>query len=157
MYKKNIKPFFPSGSRNIVLIVLVIGVGAFIYGFDKDASITGLGLIIFLISASILTAYYRVEVDFDKKRYRSYLSFMFLLKFGHWKSLPDIKNIALIPEKHFVSKHTLNKDIYTEVFIIKLTGSNPQENVVISRGPYGKMMLEAEDLSKELALPVKEF
>jgi len=157
MYKKNIKSFFPTGSRNIILVVLVIGIGAIFYGLNKDTSITILGLLVFLISIIILTGNYGVEVDFDKKYYRSYLSFIFVLKFGKWKPLPSIHKISLTPEKHFVSRHSLQGNIYTEVFLIKLIGNDTDESIIVSRGLYGELTLEAEDLSKKLKVPVKEF
>jgi hypothetical protein len=157
MYKKNIKPFFPTGSRNIILIVMVIGVGALFYGINKDATITLLGAIIFLISVFVITGYYGVEVDFDKKTYRNYLSFIFLLKFGKWKILPETKEIALMPLKHFMSKHALRGNLYTEIFQIKLLGEDPNESVTISRGLYGQLVLEAEELSKKLNVPFKEY
>lgn len=55
MYKKHIKPFFPGVSRNIILIVLVLGIGAIFYGVDRDVSIVILGVIVVLMSVLILT------------------------------------------------------------------------------------------------------
>jgi hypothetical protein len=157
MYKKKIKPFFPSGSRNIILIVLVIGVGSFFYGLDRDATIMVLGVIIFLMSVFILTGYYGIEIDFRNKRYKSHLSFIFLLRVGKWKELPEIKEIAVVPIKHFVSKHSLQGNLYTEKFQIKLLGNDPNTSITISNGLYGELILEAEELSKKLNVPIREF
>jgi hypothetical protein len=133
MYKKNIKPFFPPGSRNIILIILVTG------------------------SVVVLTGTYGIEVDFENQQFRPYLSFIFLLKFGNWKELPEIKEIAVLPLKRFVSKHSLNGNLYTEKFQIKLLGDSPDDSITISYGLYGELILEAEELSKKLNVPVREF
>jgi len=157
MYKKNIKPFFPTGSRAIILIVMVIGIGAFFYGLDRDTSISILGLVIFLISVFTLSGRYGVQIEFMGHRYRSYLSFIYILKFGSWKDLPEIKEITISPVRHFVSKHSLKDNIYTEIFQIKLIVPDSGDPIIISRGLYGEMLIEAEDLSKKLGVPVKEF
>jgi hypothetical protein len=157
MYRKNLKPFFPPGSRNIILIFLVIGIGAFFYGFDKDTSISILGLIIFLLSVFIVTGQYGVQINFNNRRYRTYLSFIYIIKFGSWKDLPEIKEILLTPAKHFMSKSSMRNNIYTETFYIKLIGQDEREPISVSRGLYGELMLEAEELSKKLNVPVKEY
>lgn len=157
MYKKNIKPFFPSTSRNIILIFLVIGIGALFYGLDKDVSITVLGLIIFLISVFIVTGQYGIQINFKSHKYCSYLSFIYILRFGKWKNMPRIKEISLIPEKRFVSRHSLKNNLYTETFLIKLIRTDEEEPLTVSRGLYGELLLEAEDLAKKLDVPVKEF
>jgi len=157
MYKKNIKPFFPTGSRTIILIVMVIGIGAFFYGLDRDTSITVLGLIIFLISVFTLSGRYGVQIDFMDHQYRSYLSFIYILKFGSWKDLPEINEISVSPVRHFVSKYSLKDNIYTEIFQIKLIVPDSGDPIIVSRGLYGEMLIEAEELSKKLGVPVKEF
>jgi hypothetical protein len=136
---------------------MVIGLGAFLYGFNKDASITVLGLVIFLIATFIISGYYGIEIDFEEKRYRSYLSFVYILKFGNWKSLPDVKKILLAPEKRFVSKHSLQSNIYNETFLIKLIIEGRDDTIVISRGLYGVSLIEAEELAKKLNIPLEQF
>jgi hypothetical protein len=157
MYKKNIKPFFPGTSRNIILIFLVIGIGAFFYGFDKDVAITVLGLIIFLISVFIVTGRYGIQINFKSHRYRSFLSFIYILQIGSWKEMPRVKEISLIPEKRFIARHTLKNNLYTETFLIKMIRTDKEEPLTVSRGLYGELLLEAEDLAKKLNVSVKEF
>jgi hypothetical protein len=157
MYNKNIKSFFPTTSRTIILVVMVIGIGAFIYGFNKDTSITLLGLIIFLIAVFIISGYYGIEIDFDEKRYRSYLSFVYILKFGKWKALPDIAKVTLLPEKRFVSKHSLQSNIFNETFLMKLVVEGHDESIIMSRGLYGALLIEAEEISKRINVPLEEF
>jgi hypothetical protein len=157
MYNKNIKSFFPISSRTIILVVMVIGIGAFIYGYNKDTSITILGLVIFLIAIFIISGYYGVEIDFDKKRYRSYLSFIYVLKIGKWKVLPDISKIALVPEKRFMSRQSLQNNIYNQTFLIKLVDDRRDELIIISRGLYGELLIEAEELSKKINVPLEQF
>lgn len=157
MYKKNIKPFFPGASRNIILVVLVLGVGAIFYGIDRDIAIVILGTIVVLMSVFILTGQYTMEIDFEDRQYRSGLSFIYVLKFGVWKPLPEIKEISLIPSKHFVTRQSLKHNLYTEEFQIRLMGVDPEDTLTVSRGLYGELILEAEELSKELNIALKEF
>ena len=157
MYIKNIKSFFPATSRTIILFVMVMGLGAFLYGLNKDVSITILGILIFLIAVFIISGYYGIEIDFNKKRYRSYLSFIYVLRFGKWKALPDIKKIALVPEKRFVSKHSIQNNIYNETFLVKLMVEGQEESIIISRGLYGQLLIEAEEFSKKVNVPLEQF
>jgi hypothetical protein len=136
---------------------MVIGIGALMYGLNKDTSITILGLVIFLISVFIISGYYGIEINFEESRYRSYLSFIYFLKFGKWKILPEIKKITLIPEKRFVSKHLLKNNIYSETFLIKLVIEDKDESIIISRGLYGELLIEAEELSKQINVPLEQF
>ncbi len=155
MFSKRITPFFQGAIRNMLIIFIVLGIGAVIYGYQYDNSILALGILVMLITVSSLSAFYGIQIDYNHQRYKSYFSVLGI-KIGKWQPLPLIGKIVLAPRKRFMRRSSVSSDIYNEIFLIKLIPAEADEAIIASMGLYGDLVLEADTLSKELGVPVAE-
>jgi hypothetical protein len=155
MFTKRIRPFFQGAIINILMILGVIGLAAIMYGIKYDLLILLLGLAILLITGISLSGYYGIQIDYNQKKYKQFLSFLGF-KIGSWKPLPHIEKIVLTPQKHFMRRSFERIDIAHEIFLIKLIPAGFNHAIIASMGMYGDLMLEADTLSKNLGIPLVE-
>lgn len=153
MFTKRIRPFFQGAIINILMILGVIGLAAIMYGIKYDILILLLGLAILLITGISLSGYYGIQIDYNQKKYKQFLSFLGF-KIGNWKPLPHIEKIVITPQKHYMRRSFERMDIANEIFQIKLIPAGFDHSIVASSGMYGELMLEADSLSKNLGAPV---
>jgi hypothetical protein len=111
--------------------------------------------VILIITGVSLSGYYGIQIDFQEKKYKRFLSLLGL-KMGSWKPLPIIKKIMITPKKHFMRRSFEKTDIRHEEFLIKLIPADFDEAIVASSGMYDVLILEADTLSKNLGVPVSE-
>lgn len=155
MFTKRIRPFFQGAIINILMIFGVIGLAAIMYGIKYDTHIMILGLVILLITGISLSGYYGIQIDYNHKKYKQFLSLLGI-KIGRWKPLPQIEKIVLTPQKHFMRRSFERMDITREIFLIKMIPASFDHAIIASMGMYGDLMLEADTLSKNLGIPVVE-
>ncbi|MBR9998076.1 MAG: hypothetical protein KFF73_03855 [Cyclobacteriaceae bacterium] len=156
MFIKRIKPFFQGVIVNIVMIFGVMGLAAIMYGIKYDEPVLISGLIILLITAVSLTGYYGIQIDYQQKSYRQFLS-LAGIKIGNWRSLPVMEKIVFSPRKHFMRRSFERMDIRHDIFMIKLVPAEYDPPIIVSIGLYDDLMLEADPLSKNLGIPVVEY
>jgi hypothetical protein len=129
--------------------------GLMIYSFFLPIVI--IGAIVVLICIGLLTSQGRVTIDFELKKYRSYI-LVFGLKFGKWKKLFSFEKITLTNRNEQYKEtnwspfqnRTTNRTMYT--FRSNSTNLNIRNNsdkLTIAIGDYEKM--------KDLGLEVSQF
>ncbi len=155
MFTKRIRPFFQGAIINILMILGVIGLAAIMYGMKYDSSIMALGMVILLITGISFSGYYGIQIDYEEKKYKQFLSLLGF-KIGRWKSLPVIEKIILTPQKHFMRRSFERVDIAHEIFLIKLIPAGFDHAIIASMGLYGDLLLDADTLSEHLGIPVIE-
>ncbi len=155
MFTKRIRPFFQGAIVNIIMIFGVIGLAAIMYGLKYDVSILIIGMVILLITGISMSGYYGIQIDYQQKKYKQFLSLLGI-KIGNWKPLPLIEKIMLTPQKHFMRRSFERLDIAHEIFLIKLIPADYDHAIIASMGMYGDLILEADALSKNLGIPVLE-
>ncbi|MFC2125093.1 hypothetical protein ACFLU5_09800 [Bacteroidota bacterium] len=104
MYKRKLKSFFPVGSKVSAGLILIIGVMAIYYGSKGDMGYLFIGLGISLISIFMITAERGIIIDFEIKKYKNYWGLLGL-KFGSWKSLPEVEDVVFTKYKEGTSYH----------------------------------------------------
>jgi hypothetical protein len=137
------------------MIFGVIGLAAIMYGLKYDVSILIIGMVILLITGISMSGYYGIQIDYQQKKYKQFLSLLGI-KIGSWKPLPLIEKIMLTPQKHFMRRSFERLDIAHEIFLIKLIPADYDHAIIASMGMYGDLMLEADTLSKNLDIPIVE-
>ena len=145
------KAFGPSGvfAGYILLIVGVVSI------------LSGVGLIVALIGAFTAFTYSGVQINTDKKVYRSYSSLFGALKVGQWKKLSGFTQITVLKsKKKYTTFSRSNRSIETSQidYRVNLVAPNRNDRVAVKKcSSLDEAYVYAEGLGAQLDIPVVRF
>lgn len=145
------KSFGPSGvfAGYVLLIVGVVSI------------LSGVGLIVALIGAFTAFTYSGVQINTDKKLYRTYSSVFGALKVGHWKKLSGFTQITVLKSnKKYTTFSRSNRSIETRQIDYRVNLVNPSKNERVAVKKCNSMeeaYVYADGLGSRLGIPVVRF